>query len=254
MPIMRRFVDKVVLITGAGGGIGRAAALEFAQEGGRIVVADRNMAIGRETVDAIRKGGGEAHFVEVDVADGKSAKAMVDAAVATYGRLDVAFNNAGINVPGPALADVADEDFDRMIAVNLRGVFLCMKHEIRAMLACGGGAIINTASVGAHVAAAGIGAYVAGKHGVVGLTRTAAIEYASKGIRVNAVSPGATKTPMLDEWLKDPAVGELLNQQHPIGRYAQPREIARVVLFLASDDASFVVGHPLLFDGGLVCL
>jgi NAD(P)-dependent dehydrogenase (short-subunit alcohol dehydrogenase family) len=122
------------------------------------------------------------------------------------------------------------------------------------MLVNGSGAIVNTASVGAHVAAAGIGAYIAGKHGVVGLTRTAAIEYASKGIRVNAVSPGATKTAMLNEWLKDPAVVALLEQQHPIGRYAQPREVARAVLFLASDDASFVVGHPLLVDGGLVCL
>jgi len=251
---MRRFVDKVVLITGAGGGIGRATALEFAQEGGKVVVADRNVAIGQETVGLIREKSGEARFVAVDVADSESVEAMVDFAMSAYGRLDVAFNNAGINVPGPPLADVTDEDFDRMIAVNLRGVFLCMKHEIRTMLASGGGAIINTASVGAHVAAAGIGAYVAGKHGVVGLTRTAAIEYASKGIRINAVSPGATQTPMLNEWLKDPAVGELLNQQHPIGRYAQAREIARVVLFLASDDASFVVGHPLLVDGGLVCL
>lgn len=250
----QRFANKVVIVTGAGSGIGRATAIEFAGEGARLMVADRNVESGRETLDLVRQGGGEASFFEVDVARAASVEALVAATLATYGRLDVAFNNAGISQTSRPLAEVDDADFDRLIAVNLRGVFLCMKHEIRAMLKGGGGAIVNTASVGGQVAAPELGAYVASKHGVVGLTRAAAIDYAAKGIRINAVSPGATATPMLAEWTKDPAIVKMLNEQHPIGRYAQAREIARVVLFLASSDASFVVGHSLLVDGGLVCL
>ena len=250
----KRFDEKSIIVTGGGSGIGRATALEFAAEGGSVVVADHNRVLGEETVALIRDSGADAAFVDVDVSQDESVKAMVAFAVARRGRLDVAFNNAGINVAGPRMADIEERDFDRIMAVNLKGVFLCMKHEINAMLRTGGGSIINTASVGGHIAAAGIGPYVASKHGVVGLTRTAAVEYASQGIRVNAVSPGATRTAMLEEWLKDPAVVAQVNQQQPIGRFAMPTEIARVVLFLASEDASFVVGHPLIVDGGMVCL
>ena len=251
---MQRFTDKVVIVTGAADGIGRATAFEFSAEGARVVVADRNPVRGAETAAAIDGAGGHARFIEVDVADAASVQRMVACTLDAYGRLDIAFNNAGISSASFSLADIPDEDFDRVIAVNLKGVFLCMKHEIAAMLRGGGGAIINTASVGGHVVAPGIAAYNASKHGVIGLTRTAAIEYATRGIRVNAVSPAATRTPMLENWTKDPKVVEYLEQQHPIGRFAEAREIARAVLFLASDDASFITGHPLLVDGGLVCI
>jgi NAD(P)-dependent dehydrogenase (short-subunit alcohol dehydrogenase family) len=254
VPTLQRFVDKVVIVTGAADGIGRATALEFAAEGARVVVADQNARRGAETTRDILAVGGQARFIEVDVADEVSVNSMVQQTLSDYGRLDIAFNNAGINRSGPAVADVSVTDFDRVVAVNLRGVFLCMKYEIAAMLQTGGGAIVNTASVGGHIAAPGTAAYNASKHGVVGLTRSAAIEYAARGIRVNAVSPGATRTPMLENWMQDPAIVDYLRQQHPIGRFAEPREIARVVLFLASEDASFVVGHPLLVDGGLVCI
>jgi NAD(P)-dependent dehydrogenase (short-subunit alcohol dehydrogenase family) len=246
-----RFVGRSVLVTGAGSGIGRAAALAFAQEGGRLVVVDRNEADAQATASLIDKAGGEALAVGADVSDRAGCRAMVDRAVTLYGRLDVAFNNAGVGGSGFAVGDEEEIAFDRVIDVNLKGIFLSMKYEIPALLAAGGGVIVNTASVAGLVGERGIGSYAASKHGVVGLTRTAALDYIGQGIRINAVCPGATRTQLLANWFQDPKVEEFILSRHPIGRIAEPEEIARAVLFLASDDASFIVGHALAVDGGL---
>jgi NAD(P)-dependent dehydrogenase (short-subunit alcohol dehydrogenase family) len=176
---------------------------------------------------------------------------MVERALAAHGRLHVAFNNAGVGASGFAVADEEEVSWTRLIDVNLKGIFLAMKYEIPAMVAAGGGAIVNTASVAGLVGERGIGAYAASKHGVVGLTRTAALDYIGQGVRINAVCPGATRTRMLANWFQDPKVEQFILSRHPIGRIAEPEEIARAVLFLASDDASYVVGQALAVDGGL---
>jgi NAD(P)-dependent dehydrogenase (short-subunit alcohol dehydrogenase family) len=253
MPKSERFVGRVALITGAGGGIGRATALAFAAEGARVVVADWNEVSANDTAAAVRSAGGEALVVRVDVSVEAQVAAMVGQALAKFGRLDVAFNNAGVDLHGPSVTELDEKSWDRVLDVNLKGVWLCLKHEIPAMLERGG-AIVNMASVGGVVAAPGLSAYIAAKHGVVGLTRTAALEYIGRGIRINAVCPGATKSPLLDDWLSTPGVAESIRKQHPIGRWAEADEIARTVLFLASEDASFVVGLPLIVDGGVTCL
>jgi NAD(P)-dependent dehydrogenase (short-subunit alcohol dehydrogenase family) len=247
----RRFVGRSVLVTGAGLGIGRAAALLFAKEGGRLVVVDQNEADAQATVSLIHDAGGEAFAVRADVSREADCRAMVERALDAYGRLHVAFNNAGVGASGFAVADEEEVAWSRLIDVNLKGIFLSMKHEIPAMSAAGGGAIVNTASVAGLVGERGIGAYSASKHGVVGLTRTAALDYIGQGIRINAVCPGATRTQLLANWFQDPKVEAFILSRHPIGRIAEPEEIARAVLFLASDDASFVVGHALAVDGGL---
>jgi len=248
----RRFERKSVIVTGAGSGIGRAAALAFAAEGARLIVADINQSPGEATAQHIREHGGDAEFVRTDVSRAADCAAMVDAALKRYGRLDVAFNNAGINLAVAPIAEVNEQDWARILGVNLTGVFLCMKHEIPAMKRSGGGgAIVNTASVGGVIGTAGVTAYCATKHGVVGLTKSAALDHIADGIRINAVCPGGTRTEMLAEWFKDPAVEQRALAHTPIGRMASPEEIARAVLFLASDDASFMVGHALLADGGL---
>jgi len=247
----KRFAGRVALVTGGGGGMGRATSLAFAREGAQVVVADFNEQTAQETVNQVRAGGGIAEAVVVDVTSEASVKSMVARAVSAFGKLDIAFNNAGIHVIGIPLAEVEEASWNKVIDTNLKGVFLCMKHEIPEMIKAGGGAIVNTSSIGGVTAAPGISAYAAAKHGVVGITRAAALDYIGKNIRINCVLPGATYTAMLHDWLHDPIVAEGIKKQHPIGRWAQPEEIASAVLFLASSEASFIVGHPLLVDGGL---
>lgn len=247
----KRFSQKAIVVTGGGGGIGRAACLAFASEGGRVLIADADAAEGERTLSLVREGGGEAAFLQVDVSSDAQCSAMVEAALRTFGRLDVAFNNAGIGGSGFALAEEEEATFDRMIAINLKGVFNCMRHEVSAMLRSGGGAIVNTASVAGLVGNPGLSSYSAAKHGVIGLTRSAALDYIKQDIRINAVCPGATRTRLLQAWFQDPKVQSHVMSLHPIGQLAQPDEVARVVLFLASDEASFMVGCAVPVDGGV---
>lgn len=238
---------RVALVTGAGSGIGRATALAFARSGARVVVADIARENGEETVSLIAAAGGSAVFVPVDVADAASVEAMVAAAVDQYGRIDCAFNNAGILPAKARTADCAEDVWDRTIAVNLKGVWLCMKHEIRQMLTQGGGAIVNASSVAGLKGYALTSPYVASKHAIVGLTRTAAIEYGPDNIRINAVCPGAVMTDLVR------GLGTSVQslEGRPMARYAEPDEIAAAVLWLCSDAASFVTGSALPIDGGL---
>lgn len=247
----RRFSGKTVLITGAGSGIGRATALAFAAEGANVIACDVDDVGGAATVATLRKSGAEGEFVHADVSRAADCTAMVERAVSRFGRLDVAFNNAGINIAVAPIAEIDEAQWQRIVGINLTGVFLSMKAEIPAMKRNGGGAIINTASVGGLIGTAGVTAYCATKHGVVGLTRSAALDYVKEGIRINAICPGGTRTAMLEEWFKDPEVERAALARTPIGRMADPAEIARTVLFLASDESSFMVGHALVADGGL---
>ncbi len=248
-----RLDNKIALVTGAGSGIGRATALVFAREGAKVVVADIVVEGGQETVQQIEAAGGEAIFVKADVSQAADVEALVAKTVETYGRLDCAFNNAGIEGGVKPTIDCTEEEFDRTIAVNLTGVWLCMKYELQQMLSQGGGAIVNTASVAGLVGFPGLPDYVASKHGVVGLTKTAALEYAKSGIRVNAVCPGVIQTPMVERGAQlSPGFDELAVSMEPVGRFGQPSEIGEAVVWLCSDAASFVTGHPMVVDGGLV--
>jgi NAD(P)-dependent dehydrogenase (short-subunit alcohol dehydrogenase family) len=246
-----RFAGRGILVTGGGSGIGRAAAQLFAIEGGKVVVVDQDESEAEVTATAIREAGGEALAIAADVSREADCRAMVERTLTTFGRIDVAFNNAGIGPSGFAVADEEEVAWSRVVDVNLKGIFLGMKYEIPAMVRAGGGTIVNTASVAGLVGERGIGAYSASKHGVVGLTRTAALDYIGQGVRINAVCPGATRTRILMNWFQDPKVEAFILSRHPIGRIAEPEEIARAVLFLASDDASFIVGQALAVDGGL---
>ena len=225
-----RFAGRGILVTGAGSGIGRAAAQLFADEGGRVVVVDQDENEAQATVKSIRQAGGEAQAIGADVSREADCRGMVERALAAYGRLHVAFNNAGIGASGFAVADEEEVTWSRLIDVNLKGIFLAMKYEIPAMVTAGGGAIVNTASVAGLVGERGIGAYAASKHGVVGLTRTAALDYIGQGVRINAVCPGATRTRILANWFQDPKVESFILSRHPIGRVAEPEEIARARL------------------------
>src|SRR5689334_4887171 len=242
---------KAGLVTGAASGIGRACAIRFAHEGAAVVVADLESARagGEQTVRAIRDDGGEAAFVATDVSRAEDCERVVAATVERFGRLDYAHNNAGIGVHR-RLHETADEDFDRVIAVNLRGTFLGMKHQIAQMLTQGGGAIVNTSSNAGLMAVIGLSAYTASKHGILGLTKNAAVEYANDGIRVNAVCPGAIMTPLMSD-LPPERAAEILAPQ-AMTRPGDPAEVAAAVVWLCSDDASFVTGVALPVDAGSV--
>jgi NAD(P)-dependent dehydrogenase (short-subunit alcohol dehydrogenase family) len=244
---------KIVLVTGAGSGIGRESALAFAASGARVMVSDVVVEGGEETVGQIRAAGGEATFKRTDVSQRAEVEALVRQTVETYGRVDCAHNNAGIEGDMAPTADCTEANWDRTIAINLKGVWLCMRYEIPQMLEQGSGVIVNTSSVAGLVGFVNLPAYVATKHGVAGLTRTAALEYAQQGIRVNAVCPGVIHTPMIDRIVGGDAEAEAqFTALEPVGRMGSPAEVAQAVVWLCSDAASFVTGVAMPVDGGFV--
>jgi NAD(P)-dependent dehydrogenase (short-subunit alcohol dehydrogenase family) len=249
---MAAFTGKVAIVTGGSAGIGRAAAVAFAREGAKVVVASRRIKEGEETVQLVKKAGSDGFFIKTDVAKAADVKAMVEKTVATYGRLDYAFNNAGVieEKPGP-LVEQSEETFGRIMDINVKGVWLSMKYEIPEMLKRGGGAIVNMSSVAGVVGFPGLGIYIASKHAVIGLTKSAAVEYSKLGVRINAVNPAAIETEMLGHVAGDnPEALAQMAAGHPIGRIGRPEEVAEAVIWLCSDKASFVTGHSLLVDGG----
>jgi NAD(P)-dependent dehydrogenase (short-subunit alcohol dehydrogenase family) len=244
---------KVALVTGGTSGIGRDTAVLFAKAGAKVVVAGRREPEGNETVELIRTAGGDGLFVKADVSKANEVEALIQNAVERFGRLDVAFNNAGIEGAWVPIVRQTEEDWDRTIDINLKGVWLCLKYEIRQMLRqAGGGAIVNMASITGLIGSVGAGAYSASKHGVIGLTKTAALENAKSGIRVNAVCPGFTETPMADRIFQVPKVHKYILSCHPIGRLGRPTEIAEAVVWMCSDCASFMTGQSLVLDGGFL--
>lgn len=245
------FQDKVVMITGGTSGIGEATALLFAGQGAKVVVAGRREQLGNAVVDRIKSAGGEAIFVKTDVTSEEEVKNLVEKTVQQYGRIDIAFNNAGVEATG-MVTDFTIDDYRKVFDINVLGVFLSMKYEIEQLLKQGGGVIINTSSIVGHVAMPGASIYIASKHAVEGATKTAALEYAQQGIRINAVAPGATATDMIDRFAgKEGAENrEALAAQHPMNRLATSEEIAAAVAYLASDAAGFTNGISLPVDGG----
>jgi NAD(P)-dependent dehydrogenase (short-subunit alcohol dehydrogenase family) len=244
------FINKVALVTGGTSGIGRATALALAKAGAKVVVSGRREKEGNAVVAEIKAAGGEATFVQADVAREADVQALVAKTLATYGRLDVAFNNAGIDVLTP-LTEATEADYRRVFDINVWGVVASMKHEIPAMLRTRGGAIVNTSSVAGHIGMAGVSLYVGTKHAVEGITKSAALEFAKQGIRVNAVAPAAIETDMIDRFVgKEGDQRNYLASLHPIGRMGRSEEIADVVLFLCSEHASFITGESLKIDGG----
>jgi NAD(P)-dependent dehydrogenase (short-subunit alcohol dehydrogenase family) len=248
---MAQFEGKVALITGGTSGIGRATAIAFAREGAKVVVTGRREKEGQEVVDEIKQADGEAIFIKTDVSKAADVKAMIEQTVAAFGRLDYAFNNAGVEQELKSLPHQTEEEFDFITNINIKGVWLSMQQEIPAMLENGGGAIVNMSSIGGLVAAPGMDIYVASKHAVIGLTKGAALAYAKKNIRVNVVSPGAIATEMFNRIeTVNPAAGAAIKAAHPMGRAGTPEEIANTVLWLCSDGASFITGQTIAIDGG----
>lgn len=252
---MSKFDDKIALVTGGGSGIGRATALKFAAEGASVVIGNRNEQAGQETVDLIEQAGGKASFYKTDVTKLANVRELIKYTVDTYGGLHVAFNNAGVEDPQAMTPDQTDRAFDLVMNVNVKGVWYSMKCEIEHMVANGGGTIVNTSSIAGLLGYPGHAPYTASKHAVIGLTKTAALEYAKQGIRVNAVCPGATETSLLDGLAAgDSDTLEYIKSLHPIGRLAKPEEIADVVAWLCSDEASFVLGQEIAIDGGFTAI
>lgn len=244
------FNGRVAIVTGASSGIGKSVSELYAREGAAVVLSDINQELGERTTEAIREAGGEAMFVRTDVSKPSDCEKMVKAALDKYGRLDFACNNAGIGGDQNPTANYSIEAWEKAIAVNLSGVFYCMKYEIPAMLKSGGGSIINMASILGRVGFAGAVGYVAAKHGVLGLTKTSAMEYAAQGVRVNVIGPGFISTPLIQELENNPEINDMLISLHPIGRLGKPLEVAELVTWLSSEKASYITGAYIPVDGG----
>jgi NAD(P)-dependent dehydrogenase (short-subunit alcohol dehydrogenase family) len=247
---MKEFEGKVALVTGAASGIGKSIALLYAKNGAKVVISDIDDPGGQETVEEITKVDGEAIYLHADVSKPDECMRLVGQALAKYDRLDFACNNAGIGGEQNPVAQLSVEGWNQTIAINLSGVFYCMRYEIQAMLKNNGGSIVNMASILGQVGFAGAAAYVSAKHGVVGLTQTAALEYSKSGIRVNAVGPAFIRTPMIEGVIADPGAAQALTAAHPIGRLGLPEEVAELVIWLSSDKASFITGNYYAADGG----
>ena len=246
----KRMENKIVLVVGGSTGIGRATAVAFAKAGAKVVVASRGEEKGQETVELVKQAGTERLFVQTDVSDKSSVKNLIGQTIDTYGRIDAAFNNAGIEGKTAPLTETDEDDFDSIINVNLKGVYLCLKYQIAAMLETGGGAIVNTASIGGVIGFPNTAIYCASKHGVIGLTKTAALELAKSNIRVNAIAPGAVQTDLLNRMSGGEEAAEAVAQAIPNGRISSPDEISGAVIWLCSDEATYVNGHTLVIDSG----
>ena len=246
----KRLDNKIALVVGGSTGIGRATAVAFAKAGAKVVVASRGEEQGQETVELVQQTGTEGLFIQTDVSDKNSIKHLIAQTINRYGRIDAAFNNAGIEGKTAPLVETDEDDFDAIINVNLKGVYLCLKYQIAAMLKTGGGAIVNTASIGGVIGFPNTAIYCASKHGVIGLTKTAALELAKSNIRINAIAPGAVQTDLLNRMSGGESAAEAIAEAIPNGRISSPDEISGAVIWLCSDEASYVNGHTLVIDGG----